>query len=229
MYDANGNLTGINLGQSDWRSMKYDYRNRMVEHSGLNSWGGREVWTYRYDVFGRRIQRGRGITLWEIWDFYDGNQQIESYSGNHIITPPKQSPTSTIFGQYLDEPIVTITTSGLRYYHHDDMFNVVATTDGSGQQTASVEYDDFGLPTGQAQFMFQGRQYDPETGFYWYRTRYYDPRAGRFSAATPSASGATRSTSVTGTPSSGITRGRSSTPLGSTGLATRSIDTPETS
>ena len=28
--------------------------------------------------------------------------------------------------------------------------------------------------------MFNGRVYDPETGFYYYRTRYLDPRAGRF-------------------------------------------------
>jgi len=29
-------------------------------------------------------------------------------------------------------------------------------------------------------YMFNGRRYDPESGFYWYRTRYLDPLAGRF-------------------------------------------------
>ena len=28
--------------------------------------------------------------------------------------------------------------------------------------------------------MFTGREYDPETGFYYYRARYYDPVWGRF-------------------------------------------------
>src|SRR5206468_2941509 len=29
-------------------------------------------------------------------------------------------------------------------------------------------------------YLFSGHRYDPETGFYEFRTRYLDPRAGRF-------------------------------------------------
>ena len=29
-------------------------------------------------------------------------------------------------------------------------------------------------------FLFTGREYDPESGLYYFRARYYDPRTGRF-------------------------------------------------
>jgi len=34
--------------------------------------------------------------------------------------------------------------------------------------------------TPACEFLFTGRQYDPETGNYWYRARYYQPMLGRF-------------------------------------------------
>jgi RHS repeat-associated protein len=34
-------------------------------------------------------------------------------------------------------------------------------------------------------FAYTGREYDPETGMYYYRARYYDPKAGRFISRDP--------------------------------------------
>ena len=34
-------------------------------------------------------------------------------------------------------------------------------------------------------YTFTGREYDPESGLYFYRARYYDPRAGRFLTKDP--------------------------------------------
>src|SRR6185437_6073243 len=39
--------------------------------------------------------------------------------------------------------------------------------------------------TPACEFLFTGRQYNPETGNYWYRARYYHPGLGRFLSRDP--------------------------------------------
>jgi RHS repeat-associated protein len=87
-----------------------------------------------------------------------------------------------------------------RYYHTDDLYNVMAVTDDAGNVVERYEYDDYGTPTfmnangdvlaqppGNREpswianpYLFTGRRFDPETAWYHYRTRYLDPAAGRF-------------------------------------------------
>ncbi len=70
------------------------------------------------------------------------------------------------------------------YYHTDDLFNVVALTDKDGNVVETYDYDDYGNPTTTSSvgnpYLFNGRRYDEETSYYYYRTRYLDPQAGRF-------------------------------------------------
>lgn len=83
------------------------------------------------------------------------------------------------------------------YYHHDDLFNVTAITISglSGAVVERCDYGDYGKPklrnaSGSAlagnlstvgnRYMFTGREWDTETGLYYYRTRYMDPGWGRF-------------------------------------------------
>jgi RHS repeat-associated protein len=79
------------------------------------------------------------------------------------------------------------------YYHTDDLYNVMAVTDGAGNVVERYEYDDYGTPMVMAPdgtvfasstignpYLFTGRRYDAETSWYHYRTRYLDPAAGRF-------------------------------------------------
>ena len=79
------------------------------------------------------------------------------------------------------------------YYHYDGLGSVVAITNGSGQIIETYSYDAFGKTiirnaNGQVysisnignRFMFTGREYDTETGLYYYRARYYSPDLGRF-------------------------------------------------
>jgi len=64
-------------------------------------------------------------------------------------------------------------------------------TDVSGNIVQSYAYDSFGniLSTGNQNFVqpytYTGREYDPKTGFYFYRARYYNPMAGRFISEDP--------------------------------------------
>jgi RHS repeat-associated protein len=52
----------------------------------------------------------------------------------------------------------------------------------SGPGTDGLWFTDDDVTTDQpaCEFLFTGRQYDPETQIYFYRARYYQPRLGRF-------------------------------------------------
>ncbi len=55
----------------------------------------------------------------------------------------------------------------------------------------SYEYDSFGNLTAQSgsvpqPYTYTSREWDPETGLYYYRARYYDPQVGRFITEDPS-------------------------------------------
>lgn len=58
--------------------------------------------------------------------------------------------------------------------------------DDSGALVNHVTYDSFGNMTGQTapgeaiRYGFTGREYDAESGLYYYRSRYYDPTTGSF-------------------------------------------------
>lgn len=64
-------------------------------------------------------------------------------------------------------------------------------TDTNGNKVQSYEYDSFGNITDIANpffnqpYTYTGREYDAETGMYFYRARYYDASIGRFISEDP--------------------------------------------
>ena len=84
------------------------------------------------------------------------------------------------------------------YYSHDGLGSIAHLTNASGTITERYTYDSFGLPTitnasGTVistsalgnRFLFTGREWDSETGLYYYRARYYSPNTGRFLSRDP--------------------------------------------
>lgn len=75
------------------------------------------------------------------------------------------------------------------FFHQDGLGSIIAITDTSGQKVQSYDYDSFGNPTQTTNFrnsyLFTAREYDEETGLYYYRARYYDPKVGRFISKDP--------------------------------------------
>jgi RHS repeat-associated protein len=61
----------------------------------------------------------------------------------------------------------------------------------SGTLLNQISYDSFGNLTNQTnasvtfRFGYTGREFDSETGQYYYRARYYDPKVGRFTSEDP--------------------------------------------
>jgi RHS repeat-associated protein len=58
-------------------------------------------------------------------------------------------------------------------------------TNSSGAAAETYTYDSFGKQIASAgsltnSFRYTGREFDSETGLYYYRSRYYDPNVGRF-------------------------------------------------
>jgi len=161
-YDANGNLTSLKndvAGNALTLSVscRYDYRNRMVEYKD-NLTGQRH--TYAYDALGRRIAKtvDADVTAYTTRYFYGGESQWQvceeqDGSGDTVAT--------YVYGRYIDEvlqmqrcestpPCTSPGGTGVSpvdyYYHTDDLYNVMAVTDGAGQVVERYEYDDYGRP-----------------------------------------------------------------------------------
>jgi RHS repeat-associated protein len=118
---------------------------------------------------------------------YDGDQVIAEYNGSGTLL------RKFIYGPGIDEPIVMIAVDGQNetkyYYHFDGLGSGRALSDADGDVVESYDYNVFGKPTifgsvGNPYF-FTGRQYDGETGLYYYRARYYSPSIGRFLQTDP--------------------------------------------
>ncbi|MCG2680391.1 MAG: RHS repeat-associated core domain-containing protein [Kiritimatiellae bacterium] len=78
------------------------------------------------------------------------------------------------------------------YYLYDGLGSVRQLVDERGRVVAEYDYLPFGeiieAQGAQARknpFAFQGREYDRESGLYYFRARYMDPRLGRFTSKDP--------------------------------------------
>jgi len=84
------------------------------------------------------------------------------------------------------------------YFHTNGIGSTTAVTDANGNIVERYKYGLYGMPTfmdaaGNVipksaignNILFQGREYEPETNFYYYRARHLDPIMGRFLSTDP--------------------------------------------
>jgi RHS repeat-associated protein len=93
-------------------------------------------------------------------------------------------------GQSIDEPLAESTSGATSYYEQDGLGSVTSLTNGAGALAQTYTYDSFGNPTASQgaltnPFRYTGREFDSETGLYYYRARYYDSASGRFVSEDP--------------------------------------------
>jgi len=142
--------------------------------------------SYTYGPGGRRIEKK-----------YDGQAVMKYlYDGGHIIAEYDATGALVhkyIYGPGVDQPICMIDVSDANaayYYHFDGLGSVIALTDSAGAVANLYEYSIFGEvsasdPNHPNRFLFTGREFDSETGLYYYRARYYNPYIGRFLQTDP--------------------------------------------
>jgi RHS repeat-associated protein len=148
------------------------------------------VISYVYDPSGRRIEK-RYDGLTQMKYIYDGDHIIAEYDGSDNLLH------KYIYGPGIDQPICMIdvpNSNATYYYHFDGLGSVVALTNAAGSVVNLYEYSVYGEvsasdPNHPNRFLFTGREFDADTGLYYYRARYYNPYIGRFLQTDPAGDG----------------------------------------
>jgi RHS repeat-associated protein len=178
-HDPNGNLTS-----DGERHYHFDAKNRLVRVSTL---GGNTIATYKYDAFGRRIEKRAGSETVRYVHF--GKQVLEE---RDIFS---QLQRQYVYGRGVDEVLQLRNAANEDFYYHDNSIgSIAAISDTTGSIVERYRYNAYGETTvlsgdglieltsssiGNA-YGFTGRRLDTETGFYYYRARFYSPERGRF-------------------------------------------------
>jgi RHS repeat-associated protein len=205
-YDVNGNLIKkTQTLQGKWKiitTYAYDDENRLIKVT-IQRGDHIKAVTFTYDHFGRRISKT--VEREELDDdnniidkllnklncprttyyIYDEQNIIAEYDDNG-----KQTATY-IHGPNIDEPLAAEIRNSRIYYHADGLGSITTLTNHMGYKVQQYDYDSFGniksTPFWIKQpYTYTGREFDYETGLYYYRARYYDPKAGRFVTRDPS-------------------------------------------
>jgi RHS repeat-associated protein len=168
VIDANGNT----LSDPSGKSYSWDFENRLTQ--AVNPGVG--TTTFRYDPFGRRIQKSGPLGTTNY--LYSGLSLVEELDGGgNILARYTQ-------GRTIDEPLAELRSGTASYYEQDGVNSVSSLSTAAGALANTYSYDSFGKATSTGTltnpFQYTGREFDSETGIYEYRLRYYDPTDGRF-------------------------------------------------
>ncbi|MGB8323367.1 MAG: RHS repeat-associated core domain-containing protein, partial [Candidatus Acidiferrum sp.] len=133
--------------------------------------------SFKYDPFGRRIYKSS-----------TAGTSIYAYDGANIVEETNSSGAAVaryVQTKNVDEPLAILRSGATSYYEQDGLGSVTSLTNAAGTVAQTYTYDSFGnliASTGSLinNFRYTGREFDTETGLYFYRARFYDPAAGRF-------------------------------------------------
>jgi RHS repeat-associated protein len=172
-YDANGN-TQTEVASPGTTTFTWDFENRLISVALPGSGG---TVSFKYDPFGRRIYKSSPAAT-----------SVYAYDGDNLIEEVSSTGTATaryVVGLKLDEPLAIHLGTTTDYYQADGLGSITSLSNSSGANAATYTYDSFGNLTATTgsltnRYRYTGREFDSETGLYYYRARYYDPASGRF-------------------------------------------------
>ena len=179
-YDDNGNLTRKTLlATGNFTAYTYDAENRLTKVEDFVAGNPTPAFTstYRYDGLGRRIEKVAGGQTKRY--VYDGEDILLEYDGANVLQ------ARYTHGPGIDEPIAVTKGGSTFFYHQDGLGTVTDLTDSTGVTAKSYSYDAYGniveqTGTVEQPYTYTGREFDQDTGLYYYRARYYDATTGRF-------------------------------------------------
>ncbi len=176
-YDASGNMTTMK-GPAIDRKITWDEENRVTK-----TLDRRDETVYSYDDGGiRAIKRGKyGETFYAGENLSIRNGTIES---KHIFAGNARVVTK-VANKGKD--------AGTYYYHGDHLGSSNSITTKAGAVHEHLEYFPYGetwvhkllAKAESLPFKFTGKEYDPETGWFYFGARYYDARLSRWTAVDP--------------------------------------------
>ncbi len=111
---------------------------------------------------------------------YDNEDILLELDGSNNIT------ARYTHGPGIDGPLIMEKGGQSFFYHADGLGSITELTNQSGTVAQRYTYSSFGKIESQLDpnfiqpYTFTSREFDSETGLYFYRTRYYDPATGRF-------------------------------------------------
>ena len=173
-YDANGNLvTKTSKSDNVVTAYRWDAQNQLTHIDFADG----TTAAYRYDGLGRRIEKNvdGAITRY----IYDGPAILLEYDGTNTLTARYSH------GDRIDQPLSMERGGQSFFYHADNLGSIRRLTDENGTIVNAYDYDSYGgLETSvegiSSPFSYTGREFDAESGLYYYRARYYDASIGRF-------------------------------------------------
>jgi len=130
LHDDNGNLTDVNSGAL---LNTYDYRNRLVE---FFSAGAGQTNNYRYDCFGRRIEKSVAGAVTRF--YYDGTELIEEQDAADATL------ATYVYSKGFASRLQMVRGGQKYFYHTDDLGSVRAVTSANGVVVERYDYADYG-------------------------------------------------------------------------------------
>lgn len=186
-YDNNGNLIDRrNKSTNEETKYYYNGANQLVRVELPNERGVQ----YRYDVFGRRIEKTAS-------SISDAQIHRYIYSGENIIAQIGAGNTIESLithGPWIDEPLMFTRDNNNYYLLADALGTVLAVADAQGDLLERIQYQAYGTPvfieanSGASSpislignvYAYTAHEYDPEASLHYVRARYYDSDTGRF-------------------------------------------------
>lgn len=178
-YDANGNQTSRrSKATGALTSYTYDAQNQLTRIDFADG----TFASYRYDGLGRRFEKNVNGDLTRY--LYDGPNILLEVNAAGSLEARYTHGTGS------DRPLVMQRGGASYSYLADHQGSIRFVLDAAGNVVNRYEYDSFGrrlvaTEGVESPYGFTGREYDAESGLYFYRARYYDPATGRFISQDP--------------------------------------------
>lgn len=163
-YDANGNLISDGTHTYTW-----NIKNQMTATGS---------WTYSYDSQGTRFKSVKSSPA-----------ETTLYV-NPYLELRNAVPTTYLYAGPLR--VASFESSQLSTYHQDHLGGTALVTDSTGTTIQLYDYAPFGkeklnTTTGtlDAAYSFTGKEYEEDTGLYYFEARWYNPTIARFVSEDP--------------------------------------------